>query len=400
MLFIRQYAAFSTSTSRWFRRFLSPSEEKELYLGITSAFREKLAEKTTKNETSYSSIIEQVIFSGDASNKHLATSLSLERIDQMKQELDAAAKLRDTHTLDHLWQEMDRNHLRLVTMYNRLIRSYIASDALPTAEKVLQGLEKRRLLPTTRTLTYLIQAHIKSNQLDRAGFYVEKMKHLSLLKLRTAFDASVILQYYMAAQEPHAIEILWRDILQHVDQVKPDLTLYMLHMNWLLPRLRDHSNAYSTSVNIHLESITHTMTHFVAYLRDHHPTLKSQHIQTLMETANVLATSANNPTMAEQLMLLLSQPSYVEQWQSLSLPRDIVSHIITQYVEKDQDLKALAFYYRLRKNNVSDDVFTAETTSTVKKVLDRVELRRELDEAEESKAILAEFSSLIPHLVK
>ncbi|CAO3588113.1 unnamed protein product [Absidia cylindrospora] len=57
----RHLAYFNTSSSQWFRRFLSPKEEKQLYMGITALFREKLKEKSTPSNLSYSNIIDQVI---------------------------------------------------------------------------------------------------------------------------------------------------------------------------------------------------------------------------------------------------------------------------------------------------------------------------------------------------
>ncbi|OAC98282.1 hypothetical protein MUCCIDRAFT_157495, partial [Mucor lusitanicus CBS 277.49] len=206
----------SKPTSGWFRRFLSPAEEKKLYFGITSSFRQQLVDQSHKSAQTYSHIIEHAILSAKPASAAAATTtrtgmLSLARMEQLKLDLDAAGKQKDVHRLQQLQQEMDRADLKTVTMYNRLIRAYLWSDALPLAQQVLDSFEAAGMVPTTRTCTYLVQAYLKHNNVQAAKqLVVDQMQRLSLLRLRHGFDCSVMLKYYQAAGDAHAMEYVWR----------------------------------------------------------------------------------------------------------------------------------------------------------------------------------------------
>lgn len=114
-------ALFGTSSAQWFRRFLSPKEEKQLYMGITALFREKLKEKSTPSNQLYSNMIDQVILgtkstvstSTTASNytggfdNTPATPLTLQQLGQLKHDLDAAGKAKDLAQLETIWQQTE-----------------------------------------------------------------------------------------------------------------------------------------------------------------------------------------------------------------------------------------------------------------------------------------------------
>ncbi|KAI7887216.1 hypothetical protein K492DRAFT_202817 [Lichtheimia hyalospora FSU 10163] len=220
---------YGTSRKRsWFDRFLTPKEEQELYFNITSTFRDYLQKQSTKSAKSYSNIIEQVILTGHTAP---ATTIPLHRLDAIKQQLDDPST--PVSELEQLWREMNKGQVSSVTMYNRLIRAFLRRDALSTAEKVFQQL---KLMPTTRTFTYLIDAHVKAGNLDKAQVYVERMQFLDKVRPRHAFDYNVLLRYYIQSNEPHAVDLLWNDIQQHVDIIKPGWSLYAYYMDWLVTR--------------------------------------------------------------------------------------------------------------------------------------------------------------------
>ncbi|KAI9314781.1 hypothetical protein BX666DRAFT_1963504 [Dichotomocladium elegans] len=254
---VRQSCARYYGTSRkrsWFERFLTPKEEQDLYLSLTSAFRSKLKKQSTQNAKSYGNIIEQVIFTSQPSNaistaaaaaKGTAANpltISLERLDAIKQKLDDP-KCTDKTELERLWREMQDGHINSMGLYNRLIRALIRADALPSAVEVFRQLT---LMPTTRTFTYLIDAHLKIGRLDKAEWYVDRMRYLNL-NARTAFDCSILLRYYIQANERHAVDHLWHDVMQHKDTIKPGWLLYTLYIEWLL-RQDNQKNAIAECV--------------------------------------------------------------------------------------------------------------------------------------------------------
>lgn len=218
----------SSRKRSWFDRFLTPKEEQELYYNITSTFRDYLQKQSTKSAKSYSNIIEQVILTGHTSP---ATTILPSRLNAIKQQLDDPSTT--VSELEQLWREMNKGQVSSVAMYNRLIRAFIRRDALSTAEKVFQQL---KLMPTTRTFTYLIDAHVKAGNMKKARMYVERMQFLDQTRSRHAFDYSVMLRYYIQANEPHAVDLLWNDIQQHVDTIKPGWSLYAYYMDWLVTR--------------------------------------------------------------------------------------------------------------------------------------------------------------------
>ncbi|KAJ8661454.1 hypothetical protein O0I10_002720 [Lichtheimia ornata] len=218
----------SSRKRSWFDRFLTPKEEQELYFNITSTFRDYLQKQSTKSAKSYSNIIEQVILTGHTAP---ATTIPFHRLNAIKQQLDDPSTT--VSELESLWREMNKGQVSSVAMYNRLIRAFIRCDALSTAEKVFQQL---KLMPTTRTFTYLIDAHVKAGNVDKARMYVERMQYLDQVRPRHPFDYSVMLRYYIQAEEPHAVDLLWNDLQHHVDTIKPGWSLYAYYMDWLVTR--------------------------------------------------------------------------------------------------------------------------------------------------------------------
>ncbi|CAO3642918.1 unnamed protein product [Cunninghamella echinulata] len=93
-------AFFGTSTIQWFHQFLSPKEEKQLYKGITTLFRERLDEKSTSSKQSYKNIIDQIILgtttttSEPTATATIPYTLTLSQLDQFKKDIDNAGKLK------------------------------------------------------------------------------------------------------------------------------------------------------------------------------------------------------------------------------------------------------------------------------------------------------------------
>jgi pentatricopeptide repeat protein len=389
-------------SSNWFRRFISPSEEKALYLGITSSFREKLVEQSHKSAKLYGNIIENAITSADNAKSSSATTtattkigqLSVARINELKAELDAAGKNKHVEKLQELQAEMDSNQLKVVTMYNRLIRAYLTSNEVDLAHGVLLKLEARGLLPTTRTYTYMIQANVKCGNLEAARQLIQQMQDLSLMKLRTGFDCNVIMEFYEACGDHHAIEFLWRDIMQHVDAIKPGLTLYTHYLKCLL-----HSKTnMPQQVQDEKEGLVQLAKDMMQ--RGHAFQFNTSQYTHWIHAVPLL--TQENTLTAENLLLYLLpklplQPNNsgdtTTHHHSWIAEKGIIHHIIDAYIKQDQELKALAFYYRLRTMGVPNKAFDPHVLESIKGVLSRVEQRQG---DEENKAITAEFGLLRP----
>ncbi|KAG0163780.1 hypothetical protein DFQ28_011296 [Apophysomyces sp. BC1034] len=354
----RHCAAFSTSTAHWIRRFLSPGEENELYLGITSAFRQKLDQKSKTNAHFYSNIIEDVLFSAEPKR-----SVSVERLKEFKQAIDLAGKNKDVAELDRLAQDMGNDFP--VTMFNRLIRAYIACDALSSAERVLEDLlPRKRLLPTTRSFIYLIAVYVQRDQLDNARHYVEEMQHLGLARIRSPFDFHVMLNFYTAAGDTHAIDFLWHDMLQ-IQDLKSGTALYR-HFGECFLRTKQ----------------TDQLAKVVKEVLARELAPQQQDLATFVSMAMALA--PNHPQQAEGLVLHMFKTSG-------DIPADTVRQVMHSYLVQDQSLRALMFHYRLCKLDVLDSELKEELTRLTEHALDSVE-RRPADEEEEQ--MMTEFGLL------
>lgn len=365
-------ASYSNRATSWFRRFLSPSEEKELYLGITSSFREKLVEQSNKSTQTYSHIIEHA-FLGIKSTKVTKTGmLTIARIEQLKIDLDTAGKAKDVKKLQQLEAEMDNADLKTVTIYNRLIRSYLWSNSVDLAHQVLTGFDQRGLVPTTRSYIYLVQAYLKTDQLSKAKALVEEMKQASLLKLKNDFDYNIILNYYKVSGDTHAIDFLWRDVVLHIDTIKPSNSLYISYLEHLL--LKQEIKPVSQLAQQYL---THSPQ---APLQLH------QYI-TWMKAVTLLAKNKQDTYKAERLLLhLIKKAPPKTSWDKA---KSGISTIVMSYLNEDQELKALAFYYRLGKMGVPVQAFEPQTVKAIEAVVKKVE--RDGDE----KAIVAELEGLV-----
>lgn len=337
-------AKYSSNAASWFRRFLSPSEEKELYLGITSSFREKLVEQSNKSTQNYSHIIEHALLTGKPTNPNKITKtgmLSIARMEQLKIDLDAAGKQKDLARLQKLELEMDHANLTTVAMYNRLIRSYLWSDSIELAEQVLNGFKERELVPTTRSFTYLIQAYLKKDQVEEAKSLVIKMQEFSLHhKLRNEFDCNIMMKYYMASGDSYALDFLWRDVMLHIDTIKPGNGLFTLYLEHLLEKSE-------------LKSVSQLTQEFVLNQQSQQHLTHHQYM-TWIKAVNLLTETHQQQKLdtqkAEQLLLVLIKKAPAKL--SWDIAKSSIEKIVTSYLKKEQDLKALAFYYRLQKIGV------------------------------------------------
>lgn len=306
--------------------------------------------------------------------------LSFARIEQLKLDLDAAGKQRDVKRLNELEMEMNRADLQTVTMYNRLIRAYLWSDALASAQRVLDSFEQGGMVPTTRTFTYLIQAYLQQHDLQAAKQLVEQMQHLSLLRLRNSFDGSIMMKYYQAAGDTHAMEYLWRDMMLHADVIKPGPGLFTQYLEYL-----------------------HTKKDVNAIIQLAHDFLIQQHGQqplnihqyvTWMKAVKAIATTTTTHTQrAEHLLFhLIKRAPPKTSWDKA---KDAMQQIVASYLAQEQELKAVAFYYKLGKLGVPDTAFEPQLLHSIETVLQNIETRNESTTLEENKAMVAELEGLI-----
>lgn len=339
-------ARFSSRASNWFTRFLTPKEEKQLYLGITSSFREKLIEQGNKSTQHYSNIIEHAIFA-----RPTTTTTSL--LEQFTKAIDAAGK--DVTKLQQIEKEMYLEHIKTATLYNRLIRSYIASDALSLAESLVEKLDSRGIFATTRTFTYLIQAYLKQGDLDKAKVAVGQMKDLNLLRLRHGFDCSVMLKFYEACGDSHAIEFLWRDVMLHANTIRPGLGLYTQYLEHLLA----HQHPLKALVK--------------EYLGRQDKSSFNQHQYTIWMNAVKRLLSTDDLQEAEHLLLHLIKSAPSKLVVSDQNVKKCIQSILSHYLKHGQDLKSLALYYRARKMGAPDQMFEPHILQQIEGILEKVE---------------------------
>lgn len=405
-------AWFGTSRSHWFRRFLSPKEEKELYLGITALFRQKLKAKSSTSNDSYRNIIDQVILGtqstatnqNDPADHTQATTktipLTLQQLGQLKTDIDAAGKAKDLAQLDALWSQLlQAGHQIPTSMYNRLIRGYLScptNDGLNKAKQVVDTMEKEQhRLPTTRTCTYMVQAYLKRRHLnlDDAWPYVAMLQHYSLDKLRTPFDCSVMLRYYVErGNNAHAIDFLWKDTMRHRDAIQPGPALYTQYAEWLLSSHASSDMLVDVSrCLVQQFGGPSSSTATTATWTEHQVSTWLQVVRRLAQSDACvdaeklilcLVSKTNNPMESHDII----PPTQDNMRQGIQAIREIIN----TYLNQAQDLKVLAFYYRLRQSGVKEEAFGSDLTRAIGNVIGRVEQRQEGD-ISESKAIANEF---------
>lgn len=379
----QQCAHLRTSSKLWFfKKFLTPEQEHELFLGITSAFRKNLGQDSPHNQ-SYAEIIEQAILATSSFSPKHRSPMTLERFHELSNEIDQCGKAKDVAKLQSLWAEMDVARITAVGLYNRLIRAYIAADATDDAERVLQGLKARKdIMPTARSFTYLIRAHIQAGERDKARQLVEQMQRLSLLRrLRTAFDCHVLMQYYIECNETHALDFLWKDLVQHADSIKPGFDIYTLYMKWLLSE-QEHNQPEK------LNDVAQHMLHTIGGnngKKQQRQIKEVQHIQVLLEAGDVLGRDHAYADTAEGLMsLVVKSPNFTSEM----IPKGMIGRIVDTFLKRGQDLKAMMFYYRLGQAGVSETAIGRDVLISMSKLLDRLEQRTDL---EEYKGIIAQL---------
>lgn len=292
-------------------------------------------------------------------------SLSIENLNKLKQDLDSAGKAKDLASLHTLWQQMDHAEIDSVAIYNRLIRAFIAAGSIQDAERVVKGLRGRKLMPSRRTFTYLIQAYMNSGQLERARKHVEHMQHLSYLhRMRDPFDLSVMLRYHIQSNETHAIELLWSNIKQH-DISKLGMTMCTQYLEWLIR----HQNADSEQLANSLRDILPRLD------LTHTPSI--QHLDVFSQCISRIL--PQYPDIAESA--LLSIPQAASQHRELDIH---IVPVLQAYIDNDQHLKAIGFYHRLSQSNAN---VPSEASTMIKQVRDRL--------IQEDIAIPAEYTATL-----
>ncbi|CAO3612241.1 unnamed protein product [Cunninghamella blakesleeana] len=416
-----QYKPFSTSKIQWFHRFLSPKEEKQLYKGITTLFRERLHEKSNSSNQLYKNIIHQIILGTSTSidptpitttttSNH---TLTLSQLDQYKKDIESAGKLKDTKTLNHIWLDMKKVGSQIpITMYNRLIRAFLncheqqedINNKLFKKEEEMEGflkakeiiqviIQDQHRLPTTRTLIYMIQGYLKRNQLEEAKHYVNLLHHYSLdKKLKSSFDCSIMMKYYIQSGDTHAADFLWRDIKKYVDIIQPGPNLFTIYAESLLSSYPYLSQEMIADVSRSFVHHFHPSTSTSSTINHHQLFVWLKVVQSLVHSNHE---NDFYYTDAESLLLCLINISSSNHSLSPSIQKQgiqVIQDLFHIYLEQSQDVKVLAFYYKLRKAGVSKDVFDKDLTLSIGNVLKRIEKQKhEENDSYNQKALLEEF---------
>ncbi|CAO3594208.1 unnamed protein product [Absidia cylindrospora] len=364
-----------------------------------------------------------------AETPNYMTTLTLKQLGQLKQDLDTAGKAKDLIQLETLWHQLQKAGQQIpTTMYNRLIRGFLSCptmQGLAMAKQVVDSMETQQYrLPTTRTCTYMIQAYLKRQlPLEEARPYVTMLQHYSLNKLRTPFDCSVMLRYYVECGNAHAIDFLWRDTMRYIDVIQPGPALYTQYVEWLL--------SSEASLELVADAARSLVQRFERPSSDSaandittHTSWPDYQVATWLNVVRLLAHSNGSPsycTDAEKLMLCLvnvndtitapttldnvTSPSTATPTEETALSsgnilaltrtrgKQAIQDIITVYLEQAQDLKVLAFYYRLRKSGVNEEAFSNDLTRAIGNVINRIEMQQEWNTTG-SKAMADEFGLL------
>ncbi|CAO3642922.1 unnamed protein product [Cunninghamella echinulata] len=316
-----------------------------------------------------------------------------------------------------------------ITMYNRLLRAFLSSyddieeeKGLMKAKEIVQVIHDQHRLPTTRTYTYMIQAYLKRNDLDRAKHYVALLHRYSLDKFKTSFDCSIMMRYYIQSGDTYAKDFLWRDIQRHADMIQPGPNLFTIYVESLLSASHlSHEMIADVARSFvhHFYQSTTTTTAIIKENNNNNIHFTQHQLSIWLKVVRLLTQSENNKdndfycTDAESLLLCLIQlTNNHHQLQntnnndtflsSSSIKKQgimAVQDIFHIYLQKAQDVKVLAFYYKLRKSGVKEDVFGKELTNTIGNVLKKIEVKqqkqqqqqRDNDDHYNHKALLEEF---------
>ncbi|KAI8061776.1 hypothetical protein BC940DRAFT_309715 [Gongronella butleri] len=392
-------ARFGTSSYQWFQRFLNAKEEQQLYKSLTQVFRDRLNDKTSHSEQSYSNIIDHVIFGTQhtpspwsslqdtLSPPHENTKLTLAKLEAFTRDIDDAGRTNDTTKLDALWVEIQQAGQQVpTTMYNRLLRAYLQDKDLERgilrAESVIKTmLDNQKRLPTTRTCTYMMQAYLRRQKMGDARRYATMMQQFSLTKLRTSFDCGIMLQFLAQSGDAHAIDILWQGVLRHKDMIQPTPALYTTYVEWLVTQPTHALNKDTMRPHHHLPPSTFatrlvdTTRSLLELKKPQKSSVWIQHrVSIWLQVAQQL-TNSDHCILAEQLLLHLEHVVDETTTQHPSATRqgtEAIQHLLYTYLLQAQDLKVVAFYVRLRQSGVKQDVFGTDLVKTISDIVDRV----------------------------
>ncbi|KAI8970487.1 hypothetical protein BDF20DRAFT_916281 [Mycotypha africana] len=407
--------ATTANSSSWLKRFLTPAEERDLYFDITSSFRKKLVEQSEKSHQSYSNIIEHALL---ASNNKVAIQkiIPAHRLKDLQTEIDKAGKEKDIQKLQQLEEELLSEsglyNQQLITMYNRLIRAYLWSGNLQYAEGILTKIRNQDLLPTTRTFTYLIKAYLEANQLSKANNMAETMQHLSLLNLKRyhSFDVEVMLRYYIACGDKHAIDYLWRDMTPLIDMINPTLKVLTIYIDYLLSTAtsgidRTNENGIDmvsqvAQIVLHKYQKTETVSleAFVTWLKATKILASQQHTRYTQQAEELLCYLIERAPSIQDSMSI-SKPAISIDNNYQKMITELINHIVQLYTTENQALKILAFYYKLRKvmarSVLPEELLDSKAIQTVKSTLQRVEEKSKYDSDSNSRQIITSLEGLI-----
>jgi hypothetical protein len=206
--FLKTTLKFSTNNIK----FDQTKEEKELYLRLTEAFREKLKSNYNKTEYFYDNIIKNSILQtsniiNEKSNNPINEIFKLKDIKELLLNINLASNHKNFIKLKELYNDFKKLEISNELVYKQFIFCFIKND-LELSKKIYQDMRNNGIIPSMSCLTALIKETIGTTKAD---YYIKEIKDLGL-QFSTKNHFYVLLNYYISKKDIQGAQSLWKEM--------------------------------------------------------------------------------------------------------------------------------------------------------------------------------------------
>ncbi|CAB4490933.1 unnamed protein product [Rhizophagus irregularis] len=219
-------------------KFDQTKEEKELYLRLTEAFREKLkTNNKNKPEYFYDNIIKNSILLTSniiikKSNNPINEIFKINDIKKLLLNINLAKKNKNFIKLKELYQDFKKLEISNELVYKQFIFCFIKND-IELSKKIYEDMRNNGIIPSMSCLTTLIKETMGTNKSD---YYIKEIKDLGL-KFITKNHFYILLNYYISKKDFQGAQSLWKEMKEmfrlKIIDFKPNKITYINYVKFL-----------------------------------------------------------------------------------------------------------------------------------------------------------------------
>ncbi|GBB86723.1 hypothetical protein RclHR1_13100003 [Rhizophagus clarus] len=217
-------------------KFDQTKEEKELYLRLTEAFREKLKSNNNKSEYFYDNIIKNSILETSniiqKSNNPINEIFKLKDIKELLLNINLASNHKNFIKLKELYQDFKKLEISNELVYKQFIYCFIKND-IELSKKIYEDMRNNGIIPSMSCLTALIKETMGTTDAD---YFVKEIKDLGL-QFITKNHFHVLLNYYISKNDIQGTKSLWKEMQEmlrsKIIDFKPNKFAYKNYVKFL-----------------------------------------------------------------------------------------------------------------------------------------------------------------------